>query len=59
MKLLVDAFILIMCRKVPPEMNIKKLDQLYDKVKLQALPDEEESKAVKETKAVIRLTIAK
>lgn len=57
MQLLVNAFVLILCRKVPAEVPVKKLDQLYEKVKLITKPDEE--KEEKETKAVIRLTINK
>lgn len=57
--MLIHAFVLILCRKIPPEVAVKKVDTLYDKVKLLVKPKLPEGETEKETKAVIRLTIIK
>lgn len=48
-----------MCRKVPAEIPIKKIDTLYDKIKLLAIPESEMGQEPTPTKAVIRLTVGK
>ena len=59
MQLLIQAFVLILCRKVPPEVAVKKIETLYEKVKLLVKPKLGEGEQEKETKAVIRLTVLK
>jgi len=38
MELLLGAFILVLCKKVPAEIGVTKIEQLSNKVKLLAPP---------------------
>lgn len=38
MDLLLESLVLILCKKVPPECDVKKIERLHDKVKLLNLP---------------------
>jgi len=34
MELLLNVFVLILCKKIPPEIGVNKIDTLHNKVKL-------------------------
>jgi len=53
MDLMLSAICLIMCKKVPSELNINKVDQLHLRVKMLPRPAEIEEKQIA---GVIRLT---
>lgn len=38
MDLLLESLVLILCKKVPPECDVKKIERLHEKVKLLNLP---------------------
>ncbi len=38
MDLLLESLVLIMCKKVPAECDVKKIERLHEKVKLLNLP---------------------
>lgn len=56
MELLLGAFVLVLCKRVPAELNIKRIEKLHEKVRLIKAPlgafTNERPKA-----AVLRLTI--
>lgn len=54
MDLLLDCLCLLMCRKVPSELAINKVDTLALKIKM--LPRPEKVNYDKPTQAVLRLT---
>ncbi len=55
--LLLTAFMLIMCKKVPPESDVKKIEKLHERVKLLAPPNP--MPEPKPNAAVVRLAIPK
>jgi hypothetical protein len=56
MELILESLVLILCKKVPPECDVKKIERLHDKVKLLNLPAA--AKEPKPQSAVVRLSIA-
>lgn len=56
MQLLLNAFALVVCKKVPSEIGVKQIDSLHNKVKI--LAPQVTSEKVKPLGAVLRLTPA-
>jgi len=57
MELLLSAFLLVLCKKVPVECEVKKIDKLHEKVKILNPPSSVSN--AKPDSAVVRLIIAK
>lgn len=55
MELILGALALIMCKKVPAEIGVNKIEQLHNKVKLLCPPS---GAGQKPEAAIVRLTIA-
>ena len=55
MDLILNAIALIMCKKIPTEVGVMKIDQLHTKVKLIAPVNQPQAKP---QAAVLRLTVA-
>lgn len=54
MHLLLSAFVLIMCKKIPAELGLKKIDILHEKIKILRPPQDASPKAAG---AVVRITV--